>query len=127
MYIKNIVASALAFSLVFISSFSLACSAKKYNTQQGVSSSAHASHLNMNEHMGAMTERMKGKTGAELEKIFLEDMIIHHQGALDMAQILKQNTTRPELIKMADDIINVQTVEIQTMQNWLKDWFKENK
>lgn len=70
-----------------------------------------------------MTERMKGKTGDELDKVFLEDMIIHHQGAVDMAVELQKGTTRPELQKMATDIIDVQTKEIDMMKAWLGTWF----
>jgi uncharacterized protein (DUF305 family) len=70
-----------------------------------------------------MTERMKGKTGDELDKVFLEDMIIHHQGAVDMAVELQKGTARPELQKMATDIIDVQTKEIDMMKTWLGTWF----
>lgn len=71
-----------------------------------------------------MTARMRGKTGDELDRIFLEDMIPHHQGAVDMAMILKAGTERPELQKMADDIITAQEAEIAMMKQWLQDWFE---
>lgn len=74
-----------------------------------------------------MTARMKGKTGDELDRVFLEDMIVHHQGAVDMAKILAAGTKRPELQKMASDIITVQTAEIKMMQKWLTDWFGMKK
>lgn len=70
-----------------------------------------------------MTARMEGKTGDELDKIFLEDMIVHHQGAVDMAKELQKGTERPELQKMAKDIIEVQTKEITMMEKWLSEWF----
>ncbi len=70
-----------------------------------------------------MTARMEGKTGDELDKVFLEDMIVHHEGAVDMAKELQKGTKRPELQKMAKDIIEVQTGEITMMENWLKEWF----
>lgn len=70
-----------------------------------------------------MTSRMQGKTGDELDKIFLEDMIVHHQGAVDMALLLQKGTKRPELQKMAKDIIDVQTKEIDMMKSWLLNWF----
>lgn len=75
-------------------------------------------HMMMN-----MTARMEGKTGDELDKIFLEDMIVHHQGAVDMAKELQKGTERPELQKMAKDIIEVQTSEITMMEKWLNEWF----
>ena len=77
----------------------------------------------MHSMMMDMTSRMKGKTGDELDKIFLEDMIVHHQGAVDMALLLQKGTKRPELQKMAKDIIDVQTKEIDMMKAWLASWF----
>lgn len=77
----------------------------------------------MNTMMMDMTARMKGKTGDELDKVFLEDMIVHHEGAVDMAKELQRGTKRPELQKMAEDIIDVQTGEINMMKSWLKEWF----
>ncbi len=77
----------------------------------------------MHSMMMDMTERMKGKTGDELDKVFLEDMIVHHQGAVDMAVELQKGTARPELQKMATDIIDVQTKEIDMMKTWLGTWF----
>ncbi|NBV76747.1 DUF305 domain-containing protein [bacterium] len=66
---------------------------------------------------------MKGKTGAELEKAFLEEMIVHHQGAVDMAKELLAGTKRPELVKFGNEIITVQSGEIAQMKSWLKEWF----
>ena len=80
---------------------------------------------NMNSMMMDMTKRMQGKTGSELDKVFLEDMIVHHQGAVDMAKILATGTQRPELQKMASDIITVQNKEIEMMQGWLKQWYQK--
>ncbi|MFO0764830.1 MAG: DUF305 domain-containing protein [Patescibacteria group bacterium] len=77
----------------------------------------------MRDMMMDMTSSMRGKTGDELDKAFLAGMIEHHQGAIDMAKILKDGTKRPELQKMADDIINVQSKEIEMMQQWQKEWF----
>ena len=47
--------------------------------------------------MGDMVEMLKGKTGDELDAAFLEGMIPHHQGALDMAQFLLKDAKHPEL------------------------------
>lgn len=82
------------------------------------------SDSSMSSMMMDMTGRMKGKTGDELDKIFLEDMIVHHQGAVDMAKELQKSTKRPELQKMAKDIIDAQTKEIDMMKTWLAEWFK---
>lgn len=74
----------------------------------------------------AMDEMMlgfRGKTGEEFEKAFLEMMIVHHIGAIEMAEQLLDETDRSELVKMADDIISVQTDEVEMMKGWLNDWF----
>ncbi len=80
----------------------------------------------MNSTMMDMTARMKGKTGDVLDRVFLEDMIVHHEGAIDMAKELQKGTKRPELQKMAEDIIRVQAGEIEMMRRWLKEWFGKN-
>lgn len=77
----------------------------------------------MEQTLTGMTESLKGKTGESLEIAFLEGMIAHHEGAVAMAKELKGGTKRPELLKMADDIINVQTNEIGIMKGWLNQWF----
>jgi uncharacterized protein (DUF305 family) len=87
----------------------------------------HTQMMNSEHSMGSMmsdmTAGLKGKTGDELDKAFLEGMVIHHQGAVDMAKELQKGTKRPELQKMASDIIDVQTKEINMMQKWLNEWF----
>ncbi len=70
-----------------------------------------------------MTEGMKGKSGLTLEKVFLEEMIIHHQGAVDMATLLLQDKTiKPELKVFANQIISAQNPEIEQMKLWLKNY-----
>lgn len=78
----------------------------------------------MSSMMNDMTAGLNGKTGPELEKEFLQEMIFHHEGAVDMAKILVKGTDKPELLKMGNDIINVQTKEIDMMKGWLNTWYK---
>lgn len=73
--------------------------------------------------MNGMTMGLEGKTGDALDKAFLAEMIIHHEGAVEMAQTLLKGTKRPELIKLGNDIIIAQTGEIQMMKQWQRDWF----
>lgn len=77
----------------------------------------------MDSMMMDMMANMKGKSGKELEKAFLVDMVPHHQGAVDMAKLLLQDkTVRPELVKFANDIISAQESEIKMMNEWLKSY-----
>lgn len=82
------------------------------------------SYTSMHGAMGGMMNGLAGKTGADLEKTFLEEMIVHHQGAVEMAQTLLKDTKRPELVKLGNDIVTAQTGEIEMMKGWLKAWFK---
>ncbi len=73
--------------------------------------------------VGGMMMGLEGKTGDALDRAFLDEMIVHHQGALEMARILLRETKRPELIKLGNDIITAQTGEIEMMQEWRTTWF----
>lgn len=75
--------------------------------------------------MNGMMMGLSGKTGDALDLAFLEGMIIHHEGAVEMAQTLLKGTKRPELVKLGGDIITAQTGEIQMMREWRKAWFNQ--
>jgi len=79
--------------------------------------------MDMNSMMSAMMAGLNGKKGDEFDKAFLSEMIVHHQGAVVMAQAVLKNSKRPELIKLANDIISAQTGEITMMKGWQKAWF----
>jgi uncharacterized protein (DUF305 family) len=71
--------------------------------------------------MRDMDSMMKGRTGDALNKAFLEGMIPHHQGAIDMAKYLA-GSSKPELVKLGADIIAAQQKEIDQMNVWMKEW-----
>lgn len=77
----------------------------------------------MSHMMMGMTANLEGKTGDEFDKAFLSDMIIHHEGAVKMAELAKKNSTRTEITSLADAIIGAQNKEITDMKGWLKSWF----
>jgi hypothetical protein len=72
--------------------------------------------------MGQMTMGLEGKSGDDFDKAFLEEMIVHHQGAVDMANAALNDAKHPELKAMAKAIITAQQKEIATMQQWEKSW-----
>lgn len=73
--------------------------------------------------MEEMSYGLRGKDGESYERAFLEMMIVHHIGAINMAEELLTKTNRPELVQMGNDIIRVQTEEVAMMRGWLSDWF----
>lgn len=55
-----------------------------------------------------------------VERLWIEDMIVHHMGAVMMAEDLLKLDPRPELADFARAIIAVQTDEIMLMQSLLQ-------
>lgn len=53
---------------------------------------------------------------------FIQGMIPHHQGAVDMAKIVLEHGKNPETRKLAQQIIAAQEKEIA----WMKDWLARN-
>ncbi len=77
----------------------------------------------MSSMMHDMNASLQGKTGDAFDKEFLIQMVVHHEGAVDMAKKVLEVSKRPELIKLANDIISAQAKEIEMMNAWNKTWF----
>lgn len=77
-------------------------------------------HLSMS--MDDMMEELEGKTGDDFDKAFIEMMIPHHEGAIEMALAAKQSAGHQEIKDMADDIITAQQSEIDMMKGWQREW-----
>lgn len=58
---------------------------------------------------------------------FIDTMIAHHQGAVDMALLANTRTQRDEMKKLTRGIIAEQRREIADMQAWRSKWFGEAK
>ncbi len=80
--------------------------------------------MDMDDMMGSMMSGLQGKTGDAFDEAFIREMIIHHEGAVAMAERVLEVSKRPELRTLATNIISAQTVEIAQMQSWLSLWFK---
>ena len=77
----------------------------------------------MSQTMGSMMMGLDGKTGDAFDIAFLEEMIVHHQGAVEMAEAALQNAKHQEIKTMAQAIISAQTAEIAQMKSWLASWY----
>jgi uncharacterized protein (DUF305 family) len=57
--------------------------------------------------------------GSAFDHLFLEGMIAHHEGIIDMLSMIK-NSTNSEVKKLYADILSSQSAEIEAMKALLK-------
>jgi uncharacterized protein (DUF305 family) len=91
---------------------------KMQHTQPGASD-APSNEAFRDAHM-KMMQNMKMDYTGNTDVDFVQGMIPHHQGAIDMAKAELQYGKDPELRKLAQNIIGDQEKEIGQMQSWLK-------
>lgn len=78
--------------------------------------------MGMNSSMNQMMGSMKNISGYEFDKAFIDAMIVHHQGAIKMAEQASHKAQHQEIKDLAANIIKAQTAEIDQMRQWKKDW-----
>ena len=67
-----------------------------------------------------MMRELEGLSGALLDVAFLEDMIVHHEGAIMMAESVRPYITKEEIAILVDTIVLTQTDEIAIMWQMLE-------
>ncbi|MCC5668367.1 DUF305 domain-containing protein [Nostoc sp. CHAB 5784] len=127
--------SFLSLTLVAIASFSssvlTACSTPtSQNQSQAPNPTNTATDTSdkqpMNHDGGMMNHSMAmdlGPADANYDLRFIDAMTPHHQGATVMAKEAQQKSQRPEIKKLADEIIKSQNQEITQMKQWRKAWY----
>lgn len=68
------------------------------------------------------TSTLEEASGADAERVFLEEMIVHHEGAIEMSQALLDSGENPEALALARTIITDQTDEIAYMRDVLSEY-----
>ncbi|MBW4485428.1 MAG: DUF305 domain-containing protein [Tildeniella torsiva UHER 1998/13D] len=66
-----------------------------------------------------------GPADATYDLRFIDGMIPHHEGAVVMAEAALENSQRPEIRQLAEDIIAAQQVEIAQMDDWRAEWYPD--
>jgi uncharacterized protein (DUF305 family) len=74
--------------------------------------------------MNGMMAGLEDKTGDAFDEAFISEMILHHQGAVEMAQIALSNAKHQEIKDLSNAIISAQTKEIGMMQQWQNQWYR---
>lgn len=98
-------------------SYNLGKKAGAKNMHQEMAPVNH-SEMSMDQMLGSLEDLQ----GDAFDKAFIEMMIVHHQGAVDMAKHIPAQAKHEELKKLGADIIAAQTKEIEMMQGWLTSW-----
>ncbi|TVR73998.1 MAG: DUF305 domain-containing protein [Sphaerobacteraceae bacterium] len=83
----------------------------------------HGDHGISHEEMGMDMDMDEFREAEPFDLAFIDEMIIHHEGAIDMARAILDTTERDELREMAEEIIEAQEEEIQQMREWRAEWF----
>lgn len=81
--------------------------------------------MDMASMMAGMNAELTGKSGDAFDKAFLSEMVVHHQGAVEMAQLALTSAKHQEIKDLAKGIIAAQTKEIGEMQSWGKTWYNQ--
>lgn len=57
------------------------------------------------------------------DRMFIEQMVPHHQDAIDMAEIALERAEHPEVRQLAATIAQTQSAENELMRRWYREWF----
>lgn len=57
----------------------------------------------------------------QASRLFLEQMVMHHEGAVDMARTALEDGQNQDVLDLAQQVIDDQTAEISTMQDLLDE------
>ncbi len=84
------------------------------------------SAMGMEDSNAGMLSALKNKTGDDFDKAFLEQMIMHHQAAINMTSSGTANAQHQEVKSLTVAIVTAQSKEILQMRQWQKDWSFKN-
>ncbi len=65
---------------------------------------------------GGMAEEMLMENGEYSDLRFIDAMVPHHEGAVEMAQVALENAEHEEVRRLAEDIVSAQRAEIDTLR-----------
>jgi uncharacterized protein (DUF305 family) len=96
------------------------------NTPRQIQQNPQDSEQNLHHPEGSPTTKPSGMnmmSQQQAEQHFIQMMISHHQGAMDMANLALSKAKHPEIKKLASAIKTDQNREIEQMKAWYKQWY----
>lgn len=97
---------------------------ERSDSGNGTGEGAHEGH-DMSEMQGmvdtATMEKLTTLNGEEFDKLWLQSMIGHHEGAIEMANTELKDGANPDAKRLAQQIVTAQQAEITSMKQMLGD------
>ena len=113
-------------AIVIIAGFALYSYTRFSNSKKSSTTISSSSSQNSSDQIKAMTGsemKMGMRNKVTDDKSFLENMIPHHQEAIDSSKTILNVTSDPEIKIFAQKVITSQTKEIDDMKTWYKSWY----
>jgi uncharacterized protein (DUF305 family) len=66
---------------------------------------------------GGMARQMVTEDGRYTDRAFIDAMVPHHQGAVEMAEVALENAEHREIRDLAEDIVTAQEAEIEELRS----------
>jgi uncharacterized protein (DUF305 family) len=110
------------FIALFVVLLVSACTAAQPTESPSTESQPTDSAVESGEHEG---HTMPADSDVPFDATFIDGMIEHHQGAVEMAEQALENAEHEEVRMLAEEIIATQTPEIEQLQSWRAEWFPD--
>ncbi len=94
--------------------------------QEEFGSSRVPTNMNMGQmrSMGMMMDPGDLANENPFDKAFIDSMIPHHQSAIEMARVARDETNNPKIKELATNIFEAQRREISQMKQWRERWYR---
>ena len=89
--------------------FLIGCTTSTHQSTEG----PHSEDIALHHHMAPITSEIQ----------FIQEMIPHHQEAVDSSEYLLTQTNNSDLQQFLRGVIELQNLEIEMMQEWYQDWY----
>lgn len=97
--------------------------------EAGVDPEVHADH-DHDDMEGMLSDEemaeLEAMTGHEFDVAFVEGMIYHHEGAIEMTELVFEYAGDDRVVELAGEVVEVQEAEIDEMQRWLEEWSEDD-
>jgi uncharacterized protein (DUF305 family) len=116
---------AVLMSALVIVPMSLAACSQPPKTEQTTNVDQTDPNATAEDDSDAMGAARLGPADEKFDLRFIDAMILHHEGAIAMAQDAMKKTTREEIKQFAQSVIDRQQQEIDQLKEWRQTWYAD--